>query len=181
MSEIFDAVRKGDTDRVERLLSEDKSLVFERDNEGNTPLHIAALCRKARIVKALLNYGAEVNVPNNAGLHPIDAVNDGRYRLVDIRRFVYDVLTEHGAYPAMPLYTSRQLSFMRLIHNVVFTAGMLLALALTYYVVGSAFGWLSRSNLRYILPVLVVLFLLERVENWLRDTLLPYKNMRDNA
>lgn len=59
-NDLFDAVLKGDSTRVENLLA--KGLYVDVHNKGgNTPLLVASCCNKTAIVQILLNAGANVN------------------------------------------------------------------------------------------------------------------------
>jgi ankyrin repeat protein len=64
---MFQTVRKGDVEAVERLLARDATLAQGTDISGNTPLHVAALAdwkpgsQHAAIAMRLIQYGADVN------------------------------------------------------------------------------------------------------------------------
>jgi ankyrin repeat protein len=62
---IHDAARKGDSKKVQALLQADPKLVNEKDNMGDTPLHVAALHGQLEVVQVLLAAGADVNAKNN--------------------------------------------------------------------------------------------------------------------
>jgi ankyrin repeat protein len=64
---LHDAARKGDLKKVQALLQSDPKLVNDKDNMGNTPLHVAALHGEVAIAQALLAAGADVNAKNGAG------------------------------------------------------------------------------------------------------------------
>lgn len=66
-SAIHDAARKGDTKKVAALLQSDPKLVNDRDSNGDTPLHVAALHGQVAVAQALLAAGADVNAKNNYG------------------------------------------------------------------------------------------------------------------
>ncbi len=61
MNELIDAVKRGDIDRVARVLDADGNLVGQRDENGATALHYAALGGHRQIVKLLVERGADVN------------------------------------------------------------------------------------------------------------------------
>ena len=58
---LFDAVRAGDTEKVQTLLKADPKLVEARTDDGSTALHLAALEGDAAIAQLLLAAGAQVN------------------------------------------------------------------------------------------------------------------------
>ncbi len=64
---IHDAARKGDANKVKALLQQDPKLLNDKDNNGDTPLHVAALHGQVAAVQALLDAGADVNAKNNYG------------------------------------------------------------------------------------------------------------------
>lgn len=66
---IHDAARKGDLKKMKVLLEADPKSVNERDNNGDTPLHIAALHNQIAVAQALLDAGADVNAKNGYGAY----------------------------------------------------------------------------------------------------------------
>ena len=66
---IHDAARKGDSKKVAALLTADPKIVNDRDNNGDTALHIAALHNQLAVALALLNAGADVNAKNGYGAY----------------------------------------------------------------------------------------------------------------
>jgi len=66
-SPIHDAARKGDANKVKALLQSDPKLAGDRDKNGDTPLHVAALHGQVAVAQILLDAGAEVDARNNYG------------------------------------------------------------------------------------------------------------------
>lgn len=64
---IHDAARKGDAKKVAALLQTDLKLVDDRDKNGDTPLHVAALHGQLAVAQELIAAGADVNARNNYG------------------------------------------------------------------------------------------------------------------
>ena len=64
---IHDAARKGDVKKLTALLQGDPKLVADRDKNGDTPLHVAALHNQLAVAQALIDAGADVNIRNNYG------------------------------------------------------------------------------------------------------------------
>jgi ankyrin repeat protein len=62
---IHDAARKGDVKKVQALLQGDPKLANDKDNLGDTPLHVAALHGQVEVAQALIAAGADVNAKNN--------------------------------------------------------------------------------------------------------------------
>jgi ankyrin repeat protein len=62
---IHDAARKGDVKKVKELLASDPKLVSDRDKNGDTPLHQAALHGQLEVSQILIDAGADVNAINN--------------------------------------------------------------------------------------------------------------------
>lgn len=88
-SEIDDAVRNGDLEKVKALVKNDPSLVFSKDKDGWTPLHYAALNGRKEIVEFLLASHADVNARDNDEETPLFVSLD--------RPEVAEVLLRHGA------------------------------------------------------------------------------------
>jgi ankyrin repeat protein len=61
---IHDAARKGDLKKVNALIQADPKVVNERDGDGNTPLHVAALHGELAVAQALVAAGADINAKN---------------------------------------------------------------------------------------------------------------------
>jgi ankyrin repeat protein len=62
---IHDAARKGDVKKIKDLLASDPKLVNDKDKNGDTPLHQAALHGQLATAQALIAAGADVNAKNN--------------------------------------------------------------------------------------------------------------------
>ena len=61
MKEFFEAIRKGELQKIKELLREDSALVNSRDGTWRTALHYAVICNQEAIIRFLLVHGAEVN------------------------------------------------------------------------------------------------------------------------
>lgn len=96
---IHRAVRSDLLDRVRVLLEEDPGRVYERDEEGNTPLHCLDLDNRmvdtGEILRLLAGHGADVNARNHAGVTPLGRLE--RLTGLSRRDDLADLLREHGA------------------------------------------------------------------------------------
>src|SRR5580700_6635512 len=68
--EIHDASALGDLGKVKALLQDNPALVFNTDNTGSTPLHLAAFKGHKDVAELLLANKAEVNARMIAGETP---------------------------------------------------------------------------------------------------------------
>ena len=65
VTDLHDAVRRGDTARMQQLLEEDAALanaVSATDPRGTYPLHVAAEFGQPAAARMLLRYGADVSL-----------------------------------------------------------------------------------------------------------------------
>jgi ankyrin repeat protein len=76
--EIHDAAAGGDLEKVKALLKDNPELVFTKDKDGSTPLHMAAALGHKAVTELLLANKAEVNAKNYQGIAPLHlaAVNN---------------------------------------------------------------------------------------------------------
>ncbi|MFC2146723.1 ankyrin repeat domain-containing protein [Acidobacteriota bacterium] len=77
--EIHDAAKSGDIEKIKMLLKKDPGLLNSKDDEGKTPLHIAAEHGRGDIAAFLVSQKADVNsktVFNLTPLHLAAAVGD---------------------------------------------------------------------------------------------------------
>lgn len=72
---IHDAARKGDLKKVKALLAADPKVVNDRDDNGDSPLHQAALHNQFAVAQALIEAGADVNAKNGYGAFTPDDLN----------------------------------------------------------------------------------------------------------
>lgn len=92
---IFDAVRGGDVATVRMLLDQDPALISATDENGDSPLHVAAWCRQTEVARLLLDLGGDPNAMNGenrtalhnafeAGGGEIDSLLKERGAIVDL-------------------------------------------------------------------------------------------------
>jgi len=89
------AAGSGDLDEVERLVVDCGVDPNIQNNDGITPLHLAAGNGRLEVVKLLLEHGADPNVQDHDGRTPLHFAVEGCY--VDVVR----VLLDHGADPTI--------------------------------------------------------------------------------
>jgi len=90
-ADIHDAVKSGDVEKVRALILTDTNLINAKNNDGWTPLHIAAANGKDDMAEMLLDHGADVNAKDNGGATPL------LYAAMYGQKEVAQVLLDHGA------------------------------------------------------------------------------------
>ena len=84
-SEIHDAARRGDTEKVESLIRENAATVKDKDEKGATPLHRAANNGHDATVELLLAHQADVNARDKYSQTPLHlAALQGRTNTVGL-------------------------------------------------------------------------------------------------
>jgi TPR repeat protein len=84
-ADIFDAVRAGDGEKVKALLQADPKLVESRTEDGNTPLHLAALEGHAAVAQVLLDQHAPVNARGLREETPLHmAMYEGHHDMAEV-------------------------------------------------------------------------------------------------
>ncbi|MCC7376006.1 MAG: ankyrin repeat domain-containing protein [Verrucomicrobiales bacterium] len=68
---IRESVRRGDSQTVRRAISRTPDFLQHRDEQGNSPLHLAAHFGNLETLRLLLDAGATVNATNHAGVTPL--------------------------------------------------------------------------------------------------------------
>jgi ankyrin repeat protein len=91
---LHDAARTGDLDAVRRLLAEGVRLDAQ-DDDGRTPVMVAAVAEPAEAVRALVDAGADVDIRDNRFDNVL--LHAGANGLLDIVR----IANEAGADPAI--------------------------------------------------------------------------------
>ncbi len=89
---LFEAARDGDVQTMMNLIS-DCGGPGQRDDEGNTLLHIAARSHRPEAVVFLIDKGANVNAKNNRGLTPLHGL--GHWEDIDVK--IATLLIKYGA------------------------------------------------------------------------------------
>jgi ankyrin repeat protein len=90
---VFAAAVLGDTERLEELLTGNRSLVTAVSSDGWTPLHLSAFFGKESAVRLLLNKGASVTTrsTNQMANTPLHAAAAGKHA------GIVKLLLDHGA------------------------------------------------------------------------------------
>jgi uncharacterized protein len=91
--DVFEAAATGRTARLTELLSKDPSLANAHSHDGFTPLGFAAFFGQPEIVKALLDAGADVNVPSRESMKVTPLASAAAAKQTEIAR----LLIERGA------------------------------------------------------------------------------------
>eukprot|EP00164_Ancoracysta_twista_P008913 GFYU01013029.1.p1 GENE.GFYU01013029.1~~GFYU01013029.1.p1 ORF type:complete len:326 (-),score=82.04 GFYU01013029.1:325-1263(-) len=90
MSDIFEACRRGDLERVKFHVSKDAAVVNKRDWGGGVPLHLACKKGQTAVVKFLAQNGAEVNYRSKDGWTPLHVAS--KYGHVDTVKVMVEKL-----------------------------------------------------------------------------------------
>jgi len=84
-TDIFDAVRAGDVEKVKTLLQADPKLATARTEDGSTALHLAALDGHSAIARLLLDSKAQVNARGLREETPLHmAMYDGHREVAEV-------------------------------------------------------------------------------------------------
>ena len=70
------AVKMGRVDEVKDFLARAPQIVNNKDNMGNTLLHLAAVNGRVDVAQVLLDAGADVNARDNDGYTPVKVAMD---------------------------------------------------------------------------------------------------------
>lgn len=91
--EIHDAAKKGDLDKIQKILDEHPDLLDSPDRSGFTPLHWAVIYGQKDMMKYLIGKGADIKGRNKAlrGWTPLQSA------LFAYNNSVADLLVAHGA------------------------------------------------------------------------------------
>jgi len=109
--DIFDAIKNADLAKVKQLAEKDASLVNQKDNAGNTPLHNAAIVGSVAITEFLLTKGADINAANtilNTPLH--EALSYGKDDLAKMLIMKGADIRRQGSKGTYPLHIAVQKS-----------------------------------------------------------------------
>jgi ankyrin repeat protein len=72
--DLHKAVGRGNVGEVKRLIHNGEDIHCPEEEEGMTPLHVAAYLGRLEIVQILINAGAELNSRDSSGDTPLHAV-----------------------------------------------------------------------------------------------------------
>ena len=65
LTDLIDAVKQGDLERVTAILDQAGDLIHLRDSTGATPLHYAAFHGQQQVAELLIDRGADINSTDN--------------------------------------------------------------------------------------------------------------------
>ena len=84
-TDIHDAAEAGDLEKVKMLLKNNADLVSNKDAQGCTPLHMAAMEGRDAVVELLMANKSEINAKNNYGQTPLHmAAHDGHKAVAEL-------------------------------------------------------------------------------------------------
>ncbi|MCX8200139.1 MAG: ankyrin repeat domain-containing protein [Candidatus Micrarchaeota archaeon] len=87
---LFNAVKEGKMERVEKLIAKKNVDVNIRDDKDRTPLMHAVMLDNIEIARLLVKYGADVNARDIYGRSVLQLAEEGNGSLVNF-------LKDHGA------------------------------------------------------------------------------------
>jgi len=83
--DVFDVSAVGDTEKIKALLTSNPNLIFSKDKQGETPLHLAAAFGYKDVADLLLTNHADVNAKDNNGMTPLHmAAGQDRREVVEL-------------------------------------------------------------------------------------------------
>ena len=83
--EIHDAALTGDLEEIETLITDNPSVVHDKDENNDTPLHIAAREGFLSVAKLLVEKGADIHAGDNENSTPLDvAAGCGQREMVEL-------------------------------------------------------------------------------------------------
>ncbi|HEU4431901.1 MAG TPA: ankyrin repeat domain-containing protein [Pyrinomonadaceae bacterium] len=91
--DVFEAAATGRTERLLELIENDPSLANAYSSDGFTPLGFAVFFAQLEIAAALLNAGADVNLPSRESMKVTPLASAAAAKQTEIAR----LLIEHGA------------------------------------------------------------------------------------
>ena len=96
--DVFEAAALGEVERLRELLGADPALAQARSDDDFTALHYAAFFDGPAAARLLVDHGADVNAfaDNDLGVHPLNSAAAAG------QREVAAILLEHGADPNAP-------------------------------------------------------------------------------
>ena len=93
--EIHQAVQAGELERVTALLDADPAALEMLDENGRTPMHVAALSGQLDVASLFAERGAKVDVADSRGFTPLGLA------IIDLAFFFLDPNRRDELYPAV--------------------------------------------------------------------------------
>jgi len=91
---IFDAAKKGDIEKVKEIINNNNDQINAQDDDGNTPLHLAASSDNRQLIKLLIEEGSNTDIKNYSNQTPLDFANEHLLARLRKRGFFYSQLSD---------------------------------------------------------------------------------------
>ena len=112
------AVKSGCKEAVQQLT---RYGINSKNSDGDTPLHVALFSdASTEIIKLLINNGADVHIPNNAGITPLQLIAlrcRKDYPCAEILELIFDRTTVNIETILKYAFNTEQLKLLRLLYN----------------------------------------------------------------